>query len=142
VVPVYLGGAVAEVLEVSASGALLSDPFRACFLSLRISAGLNVIGAESLAWLDCKAPGVSEAPGVPGVCVIAAPDGAVAFGPPIAPLPPGDATCAQAFKESRPARDIVAIDVIRLRIVFSRRTFKSAKFRHVEDTLARNPTTI
>jgi hypothetical protein len=90
VVPVYLGGVVEELLEVSDTGALLSGAFRACFLSLRISAGLN--GAESLAWLDCKAAGVSEAPGVPGVWVIAAPDGAVAFGPPIAPPPPGDAT--------------------------------------------------
>jgi hypothetical protein len=79
-VPVYLGGAADEVLEVSASGALLSEAFRACFLSLRMSAGLKLVGAES--WLDCKAPGVSEAPGVPGVWVIAAPDGAVAFGPP------------------------------------------------------------
>jgi hypothetical protein len=140
VVPVYLGGAVDEVLDVSASGALLSDAFRACFLSLRMSAGLK--GAESLTWLDCRAPGVSEAPGVPGVCVVAAPDGAVAFGPPIAPPPPGEATCAEALKDSRPARDIVAIDVIRLRIAFSPETFKSAKLRHVEDTLARNPTVI
>ena len=124
------------------TGALLSDALRACFLSLRISAGLN--GEESLGWLDCKAPGVSEAPGVPGVCVVAAPDGAVAFGPPIAPPPPGvgDATCAQALTESRPARDIVAIDVIRLRIAFSSETFKGAKVRHLDDTLARNPTVI
>jgi len=92
VTPFYLGGAADEVLGVSASGALLSDAFRACFLSLRMSAALKVVEAESLVWLDCKAPGVSEAPGVPGVWVIAAPDGAVALGPPIAPPPPGDAT--------------------------------------------------
>jgi hypothetical protein len=119
VAPVYLGGAADELLGVSDTGALLSDAFRACFLSARISARLKLTGAEPFAWLDCKAPGVSEAPGVPGVCVIAAPDGAVAFGPPIAPPPPGDATCAQALNENRPASDIVAIDVIRLHIVFS-----------------------
>jgi hypothetical protein len=126
--PVYLGGVAAELLGVSDTGALLSDAFRACFLSARISAALKLAGPESLAWLDCKAPGVSEAPGVPGVCVIAAPDGAVPFGPPIAPPPPGDATCAQALDESRPAREIVAIEMIRLRIVFYPRHSKARGF--------------
>jgi hypothetical protein len=130
VAPVYLGGAADELLAVPDTGALLSDAFRACFLSARISAGLKPVGAESLPWLDCKAPGVSEAPGVPGVWVDEAPDGSAPFGP------PGDATCAQALEESRPATDIIAIAVVRLRISFFP---KSAKFRHVEDTLARSP---
>jgi hypothetical protein len=130
----HLDGGADDVAAVSDTGALLCEALRAFFLRARISPGLKPPGAEPLTWLACRAAGVSEAPGVPGVWVIAAPEGAVALGPPIVPPPPDEITCAPALRQMRPAINIVAVAVIRLRMVVFQGT---ADFRWIEVSLAR-----
>lgn len=102
----------------SAAGALLCESLLACFLSARIALGLELSADTLFFGVAWKAPGVSEAPGVPGVRTLAAADGGTLFGP------PGEGTCAQALHESNAATGNATIDMDRRYTVLSFRTSK------------------
>jgi hypothetical protein len=98
----YLGG----IGEVALEG----------FLLLRespLSAGLELALGGLLLGVLSKAPGVSEAPGVPGVRSVAAPDGETG-GPSGGPPPPGGVAWAHVVAASNTASGKAAKETIGL----------------------------
>jgi len=92
-----------------------------------LSAGLELTLGGLLLGLVSKAPGVSEAPGVPGVRTVAAPDGETGGPSPGAP-PPAEAAWAHVVAESKTASGQAARDTIGLYMVGS---VHQAPHRHV-----------
>jgi hypothetical protein len=78
-----------------------------------MSAEVGLVAAEGLSDRPWSAAGVSDAPGVPGVRVMAAPEGAAAFGPPVVVSPPEGVTltCAQAPAESTAVSVAAAVNL-------------------------------
>jgi hypothetical protein len=109
----YFGGALDAFFAASAAAAFFRDSFATCFFSAASLRGLELTAAELSLGLVCRVPGVSDAPGVPGVRSVAAPDGAAAFGPPACPLSSGE-TCPQALIQSNAATGSTANQIVRV----------------------------
>jgi len=92
------------------------------FFALELTAG------ESLFRFVSKAPGVSAAPGVPGVRSVAAADGATLFAPPAGPSRPAEPTWAHVGTDSKTASGNAAIDLLRPYMVLRAGSWTGLKF--------------
>ncbi|HEY4341481.1 MAG TPA: hypothetical protein VGM97_16165 [Steroidobacteraceae bacterium] len=95
----YFFGALDDA-AFAAVAAFFLESFAACFFSAEILRGLESSVTELSIGLPCEVSGVSAAPGVPGVRVVAAPVGAVA--------------CPQALMDISAAIGIMAIQTLRM----------------------------
>jgi len=107
----YFGGALevdldADLAASAAAAAFLRESFAACFFSAEICRGLEPTATELSLELACEAPGVSDAPGVPGVRVVAAADGV-------------GAACPHALIQINAASGNIALQTVRVHTVIA-----------------------